>query len=364
MTPRIGVLGASGAVGRYATRILARYGTLRLGGRTPVPAEIATGPEGRVAIERVVVDVTDTAAVATFAAGCAVVLDCTGASFRDGGRVAEAVLASGARHVDAGEPPHGSTQQEPPGGARSLTAAGMSPGLSGLLPRRVCAGFAPGATLTCWLAVRDRLSPTAATELLHSITDGSQRALASWRDGAVQPRALTRRDDVDWPLHDEPVTVSPVLTDEHIATARATGLRDGTWWTVLVSPQVRTALDRAPSLPAPDAVEALCRASALDVAGRAPWAVLACEVTGTVAGRPATRTAVLRGPGGAALTGALAAAAVAELLDDAVPPGRHTAAAALDPGRALDRVCTAGGATLEVVDGPLTTVVDVEEFVL
>ena len=95
----IGLIGASGAVGRHTAAALAEAGAgpLRLGARRPAAIRSGPWPEGS---ESVGVDALDPASLARFSAGCALVVNCAGPSYLLKDTVVRAALAAGADVVD------------------------------------------------------------------------------------------------------------------------------------------------------------------------------------------------------------------------------------------------------------------------
>jgi hypothetical protein len=321
----IGVVGATGKVGSHAVRVLRTLdaGPLRAGGSRDV-------------------DFRDPSSLDRFAEGCRVLVNCAGPAYLVGDRVAQAAARAGADHVDASDSELSFVDD------RMIVGAGLQPGLTGLLPRWLARReFDTVHGLVAHLGVLDRFTATAAADYL-AAEDGE--ALAAWRDGR-RPGSLTRRADVTLPFFPDEVSLLPYLNAESVRVAEELGLARGDWYTAVSGEHVRAAFDRARSLDRADAVAALCRASALDLAGREPHVVLLARMDGVRAGEPVTRTAVLRGPGNGALTGALVALAVLAVIRREVPVGRHFAADVLDPEVTIARLAECGVAEPLVVDG-------------
>ncbi|GGU22986.1 hypothetical protein [Lentzea flava] len=325
----IGVLGAFGDVGWHAARVVEELGlgpVLRAGRRTGVDFRSRDSLDG-------------------FASGCRIVVNCAGPSHEIGDRVLRAAERAGADYVDAsGE--IWATERT------AVVGAGLQPGLTGLLPRWVhrlpAAGRTlaqasprlgdpqifslPGSTdkigslsgaggptsMSVYLAVLDHFTPTAAADFLR----GRNEPLAAWRNGP-RPRAATRRR-ADLPFLPGEVTLLPYLDDEACRTAQALGLDHGDWYSAISGDHVLKAFDRVHTLPESEAVEALCRASHLDLAGRDPFALVAVD-TGD-------RTVVVKGRGNGELTGTVVAHAVKAVAESEVPQGCHFAAEVLKPG--------------------------------
>jgi hypothetical protein len=334
----IGVIGGYGTAGRNAVRRLHDWGAgpLRIGGRDVAAARRAAESVGA---EPAVVDVGDDASLATFVRDCAVVVNCAGPSHRIAGRVARAAVAAGAHHVDAG------LLTEFPAPRCVLYGAGAVPGMSGLLPRWLAAqGFDSVHRLTSYTGVFDRFTPAAAEDFLQVV--------------AGAPPTVGGRQTRELPFFPREVTAAPYADAETARVARDLSLAGGDWYTVLDGERLGAALDAARGLPLADAVAGLCRAAALDVAGRAPYVKLLAQLDGV----PGTRTAVVRAPGVAELTGAMTAAAALAVFRGEVAPGNRPAAVALDPARTVERlraVCD-----VAVFDAPVDELVLVEEGAL
>lgn len=343
MTPTVGVLGGSGAVGAHALRLLSHWeaGSLRVGGRDGARARAAAAAVGGTAVA---VDVADHDALARFVDGCAVVVNCAGPSSAVSAPVAAAARAAGTALVDAGS--GGS-------GGNAVRAAGALPGLSGLLPRWLAARTpGPPHGLVAHHAVRDAFTAAAALDYLDGVLGAGTRGLAAWRDGGPRDGAAVRDVGVELPFLGDTVTLLPHLDGEGEALCRDLGLREATF-SAAVSPRMAAALGRAVAADRDAAAAGIVRAAALDVAGRAPQLVFVARLD-TADGT--SRAAVLRGPGISAVTGAVAAAAAVAVLSDEVAPGSHLAARGLDPVATLDRLIAAGAVTVQVHDGTAAVV--------
>ncbi|GAA5065155.1 saccharopine dehydrogenase NADP-binding domain-containing protein [Streptomyces similanensis] len=334
----IGVIGGYGDVGAPTVLALREAGQpVRVGGRS---ADAAAGFLARrlphdPAAEHRVVDVRDGDDVAAFAAGLDVLVNCAGPSHLTGSVAADAAFRAGVDYVDAAgdDALHALLDdgRYRRAGRTAVLSAGLRPGLTGIFPRAAArwaraAGMTRPDTVTVRTRVRDLFTRTSALEYLHGAAAPGPGPLAAWRDGAPRPRALTRRTVTDLPFFPGAGTELPQLSAEDARTARALGVRDGDWLTLIQGERVLAAFDLVHALPPDEAAEGLCRAAALDLAGRPPTVTLAVSLTGNAA----TRTAVLHGAGNARLTGAVAAHAALCVLRKEIPAGRHFAADVLD----------------------------------
>ncbi|MFB6398521.1 saccharopine dehydrogenase NADP-binding domain-containing protein [Polymorphospora lycopeni] len=350
----VGVLGASGAVGRQVAHALAGAGvTVRLGARAGVP----DAPAGA---EVVAVDVTAPAALRAFCAGCHLVVNCAGPSYRLSPRVAAAAVAAGAAYVDAGGDDllRDRLSFAP---VPVVLGAGQSPGLSGLLPRwlRGTDG-GPVGSLRAWFGGLDRFSPAAAADMVASLHDGYGEAMAGWRDGAAAPRTVEPLLDVSLPPFPGRVTAYPFLTGEARRLAVELGVRDGAWFNVFAGRQTLAVLNRlrAGTVGDPagsDAAGRLVRAAEVDLAGQRPYQLMVVEITDD----RGARTLTLRADDGYRLTATVAVEAAAAVLAGTVPPGAWLAADLLDPAVVVERLRRDAACTVfEVTDGPRAAAVE------
>lgn len=342
-TGDIGVLGGYGAVGQVAARMLARTApgrTLRIGGRRRDRAEQFVASDLGVAGVAVAVDVDDEAALAGFCAGCRVVVNCAGPSYRVLDRVARAAFAAGSDYVDAGgdEPVRTALSDQDGTGRVAVLSSGMMPGLTGLLPRWLAGqAFDEVHALTAHVGTMDRLTPAGAGDYLLSLGGGHGESQAAWRNGARALRSLHPRNDVELPFFPGLVNAYPYLSFEAERTARALALSTMDWFNVFDGgAHMMRALSRLQGAMTGQsdlgpAADELTRAAALDLFGRDPYQLMVFELSGTRHGAPVTRTLVLGGRDTYALTGTVVAMAATAVLAGEVPTGTHYAAEVLAP---------------------------------
>ncbi|MFE0073450.1 saccharopine dehydrogenase [Nonomuraea sp. NPDC059023] len=318
----IGVLGASGAVGRTVAALLDDH-EVRRGSRSGGT------------------DAFDPDALAAFCAGCRVVVNCAGPSHRLGDRVARAAFAAGADYVDAAgdDPLHDLLTRSGTAGRTAFVSAGMLPGLSGLLPR-LLAEPGTAARLDVFTGGRDRLTPAAAEDVL--LSGGYGEALAAWRGGVRVSRALSPAEQVELPYFPERVNLHPYLTTEAERVARRLGVGESRWYTV-------TSRERVLALAQGSAAD-LERAAALELAGRTPYYVMLFQGSDAQGG---IRTLALRTTDTSALTAAVAAHAARTVLAGGPGPGTHYAADVLDPAAVLSAIAPVAQAELSTTVAPL-----------
>ncbi|GAA4203989.1 saccharopine dehydrogenase NADP-binding domain-containing protein [Streptosporangium oxazolinicum] len=381
----IGVLGASGAVGRAAVRELRDlgHGALRLGGRRTDALRAVAGQELAGGGDVVRADAADAASLAAFVRGCDVVLNCAGPTYRLRATVASAALAAGAHCVDvAGDDPaaedllaDGDPARE---GRTVILSAGALPGLSAILPRWLARQDLDGvldgvSALTAHCGGLEPCSPTVAVDLMLSLTAGGANGaaygepLAAVRGGRRTSRALRAVEDAEIPGFPGRVAVQPFLSGESERLATLLGLERVDWFNVHPGPQVRALLNLLPGRLAAGAdlgelATRLILAADLDLAGRTPYYVLGFQLTGTSAGRPARRRLTVRTASSYRLTAAVGALAVDAIVRASVPPGVHFACDVLDPGTVVDRL--RGGGAVERFELSESAGEPVEEGVL
>ncbi|MFF2650711.1 saccharopine dehydrogenase NADP-binding domain-containing protein [Streptomyces sp. NPDC058045] len=362
---RIGVLGASGAVGRAAVRELRALGHtgLLLGGRSPealdaIAAEDTTGRDRTVRA-----DADTPGGLAAFTEGCRTVLNCAGPTYRLRATVASAALAAGADCVDvAGDDPAAEDLHQEGDPARDgrtvVLSAGALPGLSSLLPRWLAGqGLDRAAALTAYCGGLETCTPTVARDLMLSLTSGGAggtaygEALAAVRGGRRTPRALRTTEDTEHGAFPGRVALQPYLSQESERLATALGLDRLDWYNVHPGPAVRALLGLLPGrLAAGDdpaeLADRLLLAADLDLAGRRPYYVMDFALSGTASGRPATAGLTLRAASSYRLTAAVGALAADAVARAGIPPGVHFACDVLDAETVLRHLRSHGVADL------------------
>ncbi|GAA3147313.1 saccharopine dehydrogenase NADP-binding domain-containing protein [Planomonospora alba] len=338
----IGVLGAAGAVGRTAAERLAALGPggLRLGGRDATRAEeVARALPAPAEVMRV--DLTDPEDLARFCAGCTIVVNCAGPTYRVLDTVARAAFAAGADYVDIGgelAAKDALSDAAVPGGRTAVFSAGVMPGLSGLLPRLLAKG-SPPRRLDVYVGGAAMFTPLSAVDAL--LTRGPRFGvpMAAWREGAATPLAPLR--GVRLPGFPVPVHAWPYLTTEAQALAVECGADEVRCYNVFVSDRIPQALSAAwadvPDVHTapletlqPHAAEVV-RASRLDNADFGAFYVMLFTAR-PHRGAPAGPTRMLlTAEDSYALSGVVTALAARAVLAGRVPPGAHLAAEALDP---------------------------------
>jgi Saccharopine dehydrogenase NADP binding domain len=372
----VGVLGASGAVGRAAVRELRdlEHTAPLLGGRR-LDALRQVAQEDLAGTGEVTrADVADPASLAAFAERCDVVLNCVGPTYRLKATVAAAALDARAHCVDvAGDDPAAEallSHYEPTMGGRAVVlSAGALPGLSSILPRWLARqGLDTVTALTAYCGGLEPCSPTVAEDLMLSLTTGGAdgaaygEPLAAWRAGRKRSRVLRPVEDTQPPGFPGRAAVQPFLSAEIERLAAHLGLERADWFNVHPGRQVRALLNLLPGKLADGAdrvelAERMMLAGRLDLAGRTPYYVMHFALAGSAGGRPAERRLTVRTDSSYRLTAAVGALAVDAVLRGDVPPGVHFACDVLDSGTVAGWIRESGAGRFELsgeasADGP------------
>jgi hypothetical protein len=359
----IGVAGAGGAVGTAAVRELYRLSDWqeRLAGRdvNRIRPLAQASPNSRATVATV--DLRDPDQLDEFCRGCQIVLNCAGPSAQIRDSVALAALKWGAHYVDAAgdDVLHGllTTDRSWHDADRTaMVAAGLTPGLSGLLPRYLAArAVSPPAKLVGYAGGRDTFTRSAAIDYLAALHSGYGEPFAAWIGGSRRSGALKPVTSIGTAEFDRMSLAQPYFSTELERCARELGLQHALWYSVFDGVKVPAALRRLtatgvdPCTGAPD----LCRAAADDASGLSTYQLVVLELTDS-SGR--TQSASLRGRTASGLTGALAAIAVRAVQDGTVPPGVSYAADVLDPATAVDQLADSPEVLcLRVGDEPVIT---------
>lgn len=353
----IGILGAAGDVGAAVVRALQRLdaGPLRGGGRHQAP-DTASMSWQRV-------DIHDAMSLRQFVEGCRVVINCAGPTDEISAKAGQSCLDADIGYVDvSGDAALLAKLGVHAKHASALICAGLQPGLTTLLPRWAASqGYSRIDAMTAYFGLRDRFTPTAAVDYLCSAHEDGGISLAAWR-GGVQRGTLRRRAGIAVPYFPAPATAVPYLAGETQRLAAELGIPRVDWYNVFTGRHMMAALDTVSSQARVDAAAALCLASRLDLDGRVPFVTLLTQFDGVSPKGSLTRTLLMRGSGNAALTGALAAVAAFAVVGGEIPLGCYTAAMALTPSTAVERLRRTGAMlALELLDVPINTLHSAEE---
>lgn len=352
---QIGVVGASGAVGRVAVRLLAEFwnGPIRItvgrsGGFPDLPA-------GKT-FERRRVDIDDASALKEFCRDCAVILNCAGPSYRILDRVARAAFDAGADYIDpGGDDVLADALAAAPleRGRVAILSAGLMPGLSALLPKWLAgqSGGVPTA-LTAYFCLRDYFSPGAAEDFLLAFSSGDAQPMAGWSAGKPAHRALDPLTEVHLPYFRGRVNGRPFLSREGARLARALELTEAQWYFVFEPGHFLNALSRAQEnlggqANAAEAARQLARAAELDLFGQQPYQQFVFRLQGS----SGVSILLFRSSSVNELTAEVAVFAAMETAGGMVSAGTWFAAGVLDADKLVRRLRDCPSVqVLEVID--------------
>lgn len=313
---------------------------LRLGSRRPLQVLEELATHGR-RVDTRHLDVRDAESLRDFCAGCRVVVNCAGPSFELLDIVARAALDSGADYVDPGGDEPLRERLAPLHLARTgrvaLITAGMMPGISALLMRRLASepGLR-GGNLIAHVGGRGRISTAAALDYILSLGHDPEASLAIWRGGARIPRAMRPRTDLESPFFASGATAYPYIGREVERVARSLGLARVTWFNVFEGTHMTAALARLQGAmrgigDTAAAAAHLARAAEIDLFGLDPYQLFHLQLEGEADAAPFARSIVLRGASAQELTGSMAALATESVLRHEIPPGLYFAGEVLTP---------------------------------
>ncbi|MFF5481859.1 hypothetical protein ACFY5C_31665 [Streptomyces sp. NPDC012935] len=336
--PLVGIIGGYGAVGTAAARCLYAAGgvRLRIGGRDADAAARLAGTLGE-GVEAMAVDVADDRSTAAFGRGCHALLNCSGPAWLTLDRALLAACSAGVAYADVMDDDRTGTSLT----GTAVLGAGLSPGLTAMLPGLLAEGLARPLRFSGCYAGLEPFTRTGALDYVLSLTRDHGAALAEWRGGQVVRGALEPSAGHRIPGLPRPVTAYPYLPQELVRQAAALSLVRLRWYNAFDGTTLLDALGRVRGLLSPDgdldeAAARVVRASALDAAGRSPYHLLWGRLEGhDTEGRLVRRSILIRGTDGSALTGCVGALVVRELAHGRVPQGLHRAAGVLAPASVL-----------------------------
>ncbi|GAA2396143.1 saccharopine dehydrogenase NADP-binding domain-containing protein [Nonomuraea africana] len=337
----IGLLGATGAVGRTAVQRIAAYGLgpLRVGGRdVAAAADVAGSLPGTAHAVRV--DLDDPGQLAAFCDGCRIVVNCAGPTYRVLDTVARAAFAAGADYVDIGgelAAKDALISRAMAGDRTAVFSAGVMPGLSGLLPRLLAKGR-PLRRLDVYVGGAAVFTPLSAVDALLTRGPKFGTPMAAWREGRVEPNALAPLQAVRLPGFPVPVHAWPYLTTEAQTLAVDTCADEVRSYNVFVSNRLPEALAAAwaevdgidPATLTPHA-DSVVRASLQDNADFGAFYVMLFTARPRPGTSPGPGRIVLTAIDSYALSGVVMALATRAVFTGSVPAGVHLAAEILDP---------------------------------
>lgn len=358
--PLIGVLGCGGAVGSVACDVLQQSYRIR-GGQRRQPVKSS----GKYSSEWVQVDLYNSKSLSDFCAGCDVILNCAGPSYRIGDRVALAAAEAGACYIDAfGADPLEQSLSENIGDVSGLfvIAAGSFPGLSGVLPRWLFTqGFETLDSIHAFAGGREHCSVNAGADILLSSVAGFGVPEAYWRNGSVIRYSEPFPEGVHLPGFKGEVYVQRYLSSETVRLAKQLKLHEAHWHNVTVDKQVNDIISKCCARLTVDASDAaleesvseLVTVASMVLSGSSPWYTMMVEAQGITQGKKIRKRTILRSSNSYQLSGVVAAATVQTILQQGPADGVYWAFELLNPAVVIEKLlATRAAESLDVVEIP------------
>lgn len=329
---RVAVLGATGSVGRQVMRFLSPYVDIRAGSRRAT----LRSQKGITAYR---LDAFDTETLRGFCDGCDMLINCAAPGSAVEEEIALIACQLGVDYVDPGgdEPLYAALASQASAGHSIILSAGMLPGLSGVLPRLLAAGFDSLTQLTGYVLSHEPFSYGGAKDFLASLDNGFGIAGLSVQNGELKP--CPSPGERLLPLACTPAQALPYMSSEWQRLSRQQRLSEAAWFNLYPHGElfdwlgsVRSNASLAENCANEAArIEKLVALSVADFASLPTQHVLAVEASGWRNGAQLTRSLVVCAQQGAELTGAVTAFTALQRLQDLLPDGLHFAADVLAP---------------------------------
>lgn len=358
--PLIGVLGCGGAVGSVACDILQQSYRIR-GGQRRQPAKSS----GKHSSEWVQVDLYNSKSLADFCAGCDVILNCAGPSYRIGDRVALAANEAGVSYVDTfGSDPLEQSLSENIGDVSGLfvISAGSFPGLSGVLPLWLFTqGFETVDSIHGFAGGREYCSVGAGADVLLSSVAGFGIPEAYWHNDSVTRYSEPFPEVAHLPGFKGEVYVQRFLSSETVRLAKQLKLHEAHWHNVTADKQVNDIISKCCARLSVDASDAaleesvseLVTVASMVLSGSSPWYTMMVEAQGTTRRKKIRKRAILRSSNSYQLSGVVAAATVQTILQQRPADGVYWAFELLNPAVVIEKLLSTKAAeSLDVVEIP------------
>ena len=306
----IGILGAYGAVGIWATRFIRNNSDyrLRIGGRNIEKAPSELRSEWNDA-EWVKVDVSNKESVERFMDGCEIILDCAKLSESQTTQMDEIAEAKNTPVLHLGI--EGFKRKE--SGVSIVYGAGCIPGLSGLIPQYLAKKFDHVNSLEFYYGGLGAFSYTAANDFIDSLHNSNNRTMVYWKNGEILPFVPSSND-----YSEELKSVIsinkmfPFFDGEAEAVTRKMNLDEARFHMCLSGQRMIEIMNSARhqyKQNSDETIKKLCTASKLDTFGIKENTFYLCVMEGEKNGVPAKFKMTVSGLGPSPMTGVSAGAA-------------------------------------------------------
>jgi len=356
--PLICVLGCGGAVGSVVCGLLQPSYRIRGGQRRQLAKS-----SGKDSSEWVQVDLYDSKSLSDFCAGCDVIVNCAAPSYHIGDRVALAAVEAGAYYIDSfgGDPLEQSLSERNVGGL-FVISAGVSPGLSGILPRWLFAqGFEIPDSIHVFAGGRERYSSGSVADFLLSSIAGFGVPDAYWRNGSVIRCPKLFPEGLHVPGFKGEVYVKRYLTSEAVRLAKRLKLREAHYYNVNVDKRVNDTILRCcarlmvdnSNAALEESVSELVTLSSMVLSEGSSWYTMMIEAQGITEGKTIRKRAILQSPNSSQITGGVIAIIVETILQQTPDDGVYWAFELLNPAMVVDKLlATKAVESLDVVEIP------------
>lgn len=327
--PVIALTGATGAVGRHVLKSLAPRAHVRAGYRH-LPSQRLPN------VEYHCFDLSDDRALRAFCRDADLIINCAAPGHLIGDSVARVAIEHGIDYLDPGgdDTLYAAVKGKIVGPGRCIVSAGMLPGLSGLLPRLLMSGMTRITDIQGYMLSSEPFSHGGAADFLASFSSNYGLAGLSLQQGTLQPCQVV--NNCRLPLARSAAQALPFITSEWQRLAADYAIPQARWFNLFVPGEMTQWLNtRRSNNDMESDVEQLMALSLADCTGRPSEHVMAVEVSGEIAGKPLTRTRVVKVRYGSELTAAVTAYCAQLCLTQQLPSGLHYAAEILPPDETL-----------------------------
>jgi len=318
----IGILGAYGAVGIWATRFIRNNSNyrLRIGGRNIDKAPLELRTEWSDA-EWTKVDISDKESIERFMDGCKILLDCA--------KLSEAQVALMDDIAEKKNVPvlHLGIAgfHRKPSKVSIVYGAGCIPGLSGLIPQYLAQKFDHVSSLEFYYGGLGAFSYTAANDFIDSLHNSDNRTMVYWKNGKIVPFKESSNDvSEDLKKVIDIKKMFPFFDGEAEAVTRKMKLDEARFHmclsgerTIEIMNSARHQYKQNPD----ETIKKLCTASKLDTFGIKENTFYLCLMEGEKNGVPAKFKMTVSGLGPSPMTGVSAGAATLCFLNETKSSG-------------------------------------------
>lgn len=331
---KIGILGGTGAIGSRTVEILKSWYPLLVSYYSRPKAT-----EGNCRYVRV--DISDEEEVERFCQECDVVLNCAGASYLNGEKVARIAGRLGKPYID----PSGEAFLEERIADISkksvfVLSSGFFPGMSGLLMRYICDSFEHPETISGLSASNEVPSQSAIEDFILTNLSGFGMALHYYENGE-----LTRDNtEIVEIISKKPFRFQNYLTVEAERIACNYSLRRANWYNASFRPEIVRKMQEAIITAKDDTssyrkfVEEVVSMSKTDVGNSKQFTYLKIEGTGICNEKRITKSAEVTSACSSNISAVIAAYTVAQVVDSRLLPGIYYAMDIINPNMLLNEL--------------------------